>query len=137
MNQHDAVTYADIAAAIVAGKPKPPASFGLMLKVSPGLLAQFLDANPEIATQDFYLFACRSRDTSPAIKPWTEVASKTRAAFEVFRATYQVLMRLVREEELAERERAQGKLTGARVVKLSERTFDDRVDGYHDRVKLR
>lgn len=135
MKQADAITHADTAAAVVAGKPKPPLSFGMMLRVGPADMAQFLDANPEIGTPDFYLWA--RRFAGKDAKPWHALAPKTRCAFEVFRATYAVLMRMVRELELEERERERGKLTGERVVKLAERTFDDRVDGYHDRVKLR
>lgn len=136
MNQNEAISHADAAAGVVGLKAPPSTSFAGMLKVDAVSLAQFLDANPELDAEGLYLFSRRIAGKEK-FKPWAELAPRTRCAFDVFRATYAVLMRYVRTEELAERERERGKLTGERVVRMGERTFDERTPGFNDRVKLR
>lgn len=136
MKQDDAITYADAAAGVVGSSQQPVLSFSKMLKLAPADLAQFLDANPEVDAEALYLFSRRCAGKA-SIKPWANVSARTRCAFEVYRATYAVLMRMARADELAAREAERGKLTGDRVVRMGERTFSDRTPGHHDRVKLR
>lgn len=136
MKQNDAISHADAAAGVVGLKAPPSTSFAGMLKVDAVSLAQFLDANPELDAEGLYLFSCRVTGKTQ-FKAWGDLAPKTRCAFDVFRATYAVLMRYVRAEEMAERERERGKTTGERVVRMGERTFSERTPGFNDRVKLR
>lgn len=136
MNQRDAITYADLAAGVIASSTQASVSFASLLKIDRTGMALFLNQNPEVDAEALYLSAMKLKGTRK-IKPWTEVAPRTRCAFEVYRATYRVLMDVVRADELAAREAERGKLSGPRVGRLAERTFDDRTDGRFDRVKLR
>lgn len=102
MNQNDAVTHATAAAAVVIASDQAPGPFLKLFKSEAMTLALYLDRHPAATAEALYE-GLRVISARPIGVAWGEALPSTRCAFELFRATYLVLMSLVRELAIAEK----------------------------------
>lgn len=136
MTRDDAILYADTAASTVfsaAGKLKGRPSWRVDLSPTAHGMAEFLDASQGAPVEALYLYA-GSRAGEDAIPCWTAIAREKRVAFEVFRATYLVLMALVKADAETDPKPSaeQGHAPGA----FGPMTFDATTGGLESKVKF-
>lgn len=117
MNQHEAIQAADQVAGVAFSGEPHPFVFSEILSIGSLTMPEYLDRHREASAADLYHYLCNVTK-EPVGQAWPDLPANMRGAFEVYRATYRVLMRFVRDEELAAREREHGKLGGDRVLQL-------------------
>jgi hypothetical protein len=117
MNQHEAIMAADKVAGVAYSGGPHPFMFSEILSIGYLTMPEYLDRFREASAADLYGYLCRLT-TEPVSLGWDDLPANMRSAFEVYRASYIVLMRYVRGAELVQRERQQGELGGDRVVTL-------------------
>mgnify|MGYP001138149039 CR=1 FL=1 len=115
MNQQEAIHAADQVAGVAYSGEPHPFVFSEILSIGALTMPEYLDRFREAPAMQLYGYICRLTN-EPASRAWEDLPANMRCAFEVYCATYRVLMRFVRERELAARERVHGKLGGDRVV---------------------
>jgi hypothetical protein len=117
MNQLEAIQAADQVAGVAFSGAAHPFAFSEILSIGSLTMPEYLDRHREASAADLYHYLCNVTK-EPVGQAWSDLPGNMRCAFEVYRATYAVLMRFVRDEELAAREREHGKLGGTVVVPL-------------------
>jgi len=119
MKQQQAIEAADNVAGVAYSGEPHPFLFSEILSIGPLTMPEYLDRFREASASDLYSYLCRLTK-EPVVASWSELPANMRCAFEVYRASYTVLMRIVRQDELAERERLLGKLGGNRVTWIGD-----------------
>lgn len=121
--------------ASLAPVPKPGKNDGLARFGRPVEdLARFVESAPDAGAEALYIFANAGYAGRPS---WLDQSARVRVQFEIFRATYLVLLVFVRLDEARAQEQARAKQYAAeRPGAHGELTFADQAPGFGDRVIL-